>query len=139
MEFDLSSQPEIVQKAAGYAIQGWELALSWLLSPAAWSQFGLLVLAWVLAGLITRKLGPMLERLIDPGEKENIFSAPRRFLLPFLALIMPLLAYALTGIGEGIVRSIFDSGAVIAFGKRVFLFLAIRAFVRDIGTRRQGR
>lgn len=134
MEFDLSSQPEIVQQAAGYALQGWELALSWLLSPAAWSQFGLLVLAWILAGLITRKLRPILARLIDPGEKENIFSAPRRFLLPFLALIMPLMAYALTGIGEGIVRSIFDSGAVIAFGKRVFLFLAIRAFVRDIVT-----
>jgi len=45
---------------------------------------------------------------------------------------LPLLAYVFTGIGEGIVRSIFDSGAVIAFGKRVFLFLAVRALVRDI-------
>ena len=45
MEFDLESQPEIVQTIAGYAIQGYELALSWLLSPAAWSQFGLLIVA----------------------------------------------------------------------------------------------
>ena len=132
MEFDLSSQPEIVQQAYGYGVQGWDLAMSWLLSPAAWSQFGLLVLAWFLARLISRKLRPALGSLIDPGESQNIFTAPRRFILPFLALISPLLAYALTGIGEGIVRSIFDSGAVIAFGKRVFLFLAARALVRDI-------
>ena len=134
MEFDLSQQPEIVQQAYGYAVQGWELAMSWLLSPEAWSQFGLLVLAWFLAGLIARRMRPALARMIDPGEKENLFSTPRRFLLQFLPLISPLLAYALTGIGESIVRSLFDSGAVIAFGKRVFLFLAARALVRDIIT-----
>ena len=132
MEFDLSSQPEIVQQAAGYALQAYELALSWLLSPAAWTQFGLLIGAYLLALLITRRLRPFLTRLIDPGEKENIFSTPRRFVLGFLPLILPLMAYVLTGIGEGIVRSLFDSGTVIAFGKRVFLFLAARALVRDI-------
>ena len=47
---------------------------------------------------------------------------------------MPLLAYAFTGIGETLTRSIFGSGAVIAFGKRVFLFLAIRSFARDMLT-----
>ena len=31
-----------------------------------------------------------------------------------------------------LVRTLFDSGAVIAFGKRVFLFLAVRRLVRDI-------
>ena len=132
MAFDLSAQPEIVQQAYGYAVQAWELALSWLASPAAWSQFALLVLAWLLAGAITRRLRPSLAKLIDPGEKENIFATPRRFLLQFLPLISPLLAYALTGIGESIVRSLFDSGAVIAFGKRLFLLLAARALVRDI-------
>ena len=45
MEFDLESQPEIVQTIVGYGQQGWELAMSWLLSPAAWSQFGLLRVA----------------------------------------------------------------------------------------------
>ncbi|KIN75290.1 putative mechanosensitive ion channel [Sulfitobacter noctilucae] len=132
MEFDLSSQPEIVQQAYAYAEMGWDLAMSWLLSPAAWSQFALLVLAWLLAGLIARRLRPALAGLIDPGDKENMFSTPRRFVLPFLALISPLLAYALTGIGESIVRSMFDSGAVIAFGKRLFLFIAARVLVRDI-------
>ena len=40
----------------------------------------------------------------------------------------------LTGIGETLTRSIFGSGAVIAFGKRVFLFLAFRSFSQDMLT-----
>ena len=47
---------------------------------------------------------------------------------------MSLLAYAFTGIGETLTRSIFGSGAVIAFGKRVFLFLAVRSFSQDMLT-----
>ncbi|WP_299722074.1 mechanosensitive ion channel domain-containing protein [uncultured Tateyamaria sp.] len=132
MEFDLESQPEIVQTIAGYAIQGYELALSWLLSPAAWSQFGLLIVAYVAAVLVTRRLRPTLASLLDPGESDSIIAQSRRFIAQFLPLLLPVLAYAFTGIGESVVRSIFDSGAVIAFGKRVFLFLAARALVRDI-------
>ena len=132
MEFDLESQPEIVQTIAGYALQGWELALSWLLSPAAWSQFGLLLVAYLLAVLANKRLQPLLSRLLDPGEAETPIARARRFVAQFLPLMLPLLAYVFTGIGESVVRSIFDSGAVIAFGKRVFLFLAVRALVRDI-------
>ncbi|WP_189367432.1 mechanosensitive ion channel family protein [Tateyamaria omphalii] len=134
VEFDLESQPEIVQTIAGYALQGWELALSWLLSPAAWSQFALLIVAYLAAVLITRRLQPTLARVLDPGENDTVFAKARRFVIQFLPLVLPLLAYVLTGIGESVVRSIFDSGAVIAFGKRVFLFLAVRALVRDIVT-----
>ncbi|UWR22256.1 mechanosensitive ion channel family protein [Sulfitobacter sp. S190] len=134
MDFGLSQYPPIVQQAADYGLQGYELALTWLLSPAAWSQFALLVVAYLLAVLIARRLRPALSRLIDPGDAQNMFAAPRRFVLRFLPLILPLLAYALTGIGEQVVRSMFDSGSVIAFGKRVFLFLAVRALVRDILT-----
>lgn len=134
MNFDLSEYPPIVSQIAGYVEQAYELALGWLLSPAAWSQFGILVGAYLLAVLIARRLRPALHNLIHPGEKQNMFSGARLFILQFLPLILPLLAYALTGIGEQVVRSIFDSGAVIAFGKRVFLFLAVRAFVRDILT-----
>ena len=132
MDFDLSRQPEIVQQMFGYAQQGYELALKWLLSPEAWSQFGLLVVAYIAAVLVTRRLRPSLARLIDPGDSRNLFTQPRRFVLQFLPLLLPLLAYAFTGIGEQVVRSLFDGGAVIAFGKRVFLFLAARALVRDI-------
>lgn len=134
MEFDLENQPEIVQTIAGYAMQGWDLALSWLLSPAAWSQFALLIVAYLSAVLITRRLQPALARMLDPGDSETVVARARRFVAQFLPLVLPLLAYLLTGIGESVVRSIFDSGAVIAFGKRIFLFLAVRALVRDIVT-----
>ena len=131
----MEGQPEIVQTAIDYGLQGWELARGWLLSPAAWSQFGLLVVAWLLALLITRRVRPTLTRLLTPaaGQDGPIASA-RRFVLMFLPLLMPLLAYGLTGIGESVTRSIFGSGDVIAFGKRLFLFLAARVLVREIVT-----
>lgn len=47
----MDGQPEITQKAMGYVNQGWELAQGWLLSPAAWSQFGLLIAAMALYAL----------------------------------------------------------------------------------------
>ena len=112
---------------------GWEVAQGWLLSPAAWSQFALLIAAWLLAVLISRRLRPALARMLTPAEGQaNVVARARRFALLFLPLLLPLLAWALTGIGEGVTRSLFGSGAVIAFGKRVFLFLAVYALVRDI-------
>jgi small-conductance mechanosensitive channel len=132
MEFDLENQPEIVQQIVGYALQGWDLAQSWLLSPAAWSQFALLIVAYLLAVVVTRRVRPWIARVLDPGDSKGVFTKPRLFVMMFLPLLLPLMAYAFTGIGESIVRSLFDSGAVIAFGKRVFLFLAVRALVRDI-------
>lgn len=129
----MDEYPEIVQTALGYAQQGWDLAQGWLLSPEAWSQFGLLIAAFLLAWFANRRLQAVLVKVLTPPEgKTNIFATARRFLLIFLPLLLPVLAYGFTAIAEQIVRSIFDSGAVIAFGKRVFLFLAARALVRDI-------
>ncbi|MGP6087325.1 mechanosensitive ion channel family protein [Antarctobacter jejuensis] len=133
MNFDLTDQPEIVQQAAGYALQGWEIARTWLMSPAAWSQFGLLVAAFVLALLLTRKLRPWLERILTPEEgRSSILATVRRFLLVFVPLMLPVLAWAFTGLGEGLTRALFGSGAVIAFGKRFFLLLAARVLVKEI-------
>ena len=133
MDFDLASQPEFVQQAVGYALQGWDLAKGWLLSPAAWSQFGLLAAAFLLAWLINRRAQPALHRILMPAaDQSGLFATLRRFVAGFLPLLLPLLAFVFTAIGEQIVRSIFESGAVIAFGKRVFLFLAVRAFARDM-------
>jgi small-conductance mechanosensitive channel len=56
----------------------------------------------------------------------------RRFLAQFVPLLFPLLAYAFTDVGENITRSIFGSGAVIAFGNRVILFIAVRILVKDV-------
>ena len=129
----MNGQPEIIQKAMGYVNQGWELAQGWLLSPAAWSQFGLLIAAFLLALVVSRKLSPLLTTAITPASGQITYIAQaRRFVLVFLPLLLPLLAYMFTGLGEQITRSIFGSGAVIAFGKRVFLFLVARALVQDI-------
>lgn len=131
----MENQPEILTRLFGYLDQGWSIAKGWLLSPAAWSQFGLLLVAFGLAVFLTRRFSPKIEALIEPAADQiNIFAKLRRFLLIFLPLMMPLLAYGFTAIGEQVTRSIFGSGAVIAFGKRVFLLLAARALVRDIVT-----
>ncbi|WP_224825152.1 mechanosensitive ion channel family protein [Cognatishimia sp. MH4019] len=112
---------------------GIELAQRWLLSPAAWSQFALLIVAYILAVIITRRLSPTLSRLLTPpSDQEHIIAQTRRFVLIFLPLLLPLFAYVFTAIGEQVVRSLFDSGAVIAFGKRVFLFIAARILVKHI-------
>lgn len=118
---------------AGYYEQGRDLALNWLTSPAAWSQFGLLVAAYLLARLLVRYANPFLSRVLTPSaENLSILSKIRRFVLRFLPLLLPLAAYGFTAIGETIVRSMFESGAVIAFGKRVFLFIAARRLVNDM-------
>ncbi|MFO7770860.1 MAG: mechanosensitive ion channel [Roseovarius gahaiensis] len=127
--------PPIVRQALEYGLQGWEIAKGWLVSPAAWSQFALLIVAYLLAILISRRINPVLRRwLTPPTEQEHTVARTRRLVLAFVPLVLPLLAYALTGVGESVTRSIFGSGAVIAFGKRVFLFLAVRILVQNILT-----
>ena len=114
---------------------GYDLAMGWLLSPAAWVQFVMLVGAYVLAKLVDRYVTPRLTALLIPStDSTNLLSKARRFVLMFLPLLLPLFAYGFTAIGEQVARSLFGSGAVIAFGKRLFLFLALRAFARDILT-----
>ena len=133
MEFD--QMPPIVQRAFSLAVQGWDIASAWLLSPAAWSQFILLVAAYYGAVFATKKMNPIITRILTPQDgSTSVIGQVRLFILMFLPLLMPLLAYAFTGIGEPLIRSIFGSGAVIAFGKRVFLFLAIRSFAQDMLT-----
>ncbi len=124
---------EILADAEGYLEQGQDLATEWLLSPAAWSQFALLLVAFGLAVFISRRITPRLKAFLTPEVgSQTLLAKARRFVLVFLPLLTPLLAFALTFLGEQVTRSIFGSGAVIAFGKRVFLFLAVRAFVRDM-------
>ncbi|GKY86755.1 mechanosensitive ion channel family protein [Sinisalibacter aestuarii] len=125
----------LIEKALAAAQDGWEIAQGWLTSPAAWSQFALLVLAYLAAFFAAKRLGPVLKRVIAPPEAQrHIVARARRFVLIFLPLLLPLLAYAFTAMGEQVTRSLFGSGAVIAFGKRVFLFLAARILVKHIVT-----
>jgi len=125
----------IVEQGIDLLNKGLDLAMQWLLSPAAWTQFALLVGAYLLAILVNRIATPKLARLLTPEvESTTLLSKGRRFVLMFLPLLLPLFAYGFTAIGEQVTRSLFGSGAVIAFGKRLFLFLALRAFARDILT-----
>ncbi|WP_294230354.1 mechanosensitive ion channel domain-containing protein [uncultured Shimia sp.] len=111
----------------------WGIAQGWLLSPAAWSQFGLLLVAYLAALYVSRKLHPLLDRWLTPPDGQDTYIArARRFVSMFLPLLLPLLAYVFIGVGENVTRSLFGSGAVIAFGKRVFLFLAVRILVKEI-------
>ncbi len=129
----MDEQPEIVAKALEYVDQGWAIAYDWATSPAAWSQLALLVASWLIAVVVARKLGLKIASFVAPptGAK-GPFAILRRFILRFLPLLLPLLAYGFTAIGESVTRSLFGSGAVIAFGKRVFLFIAARVFVGKV-------
>ena len=125
----------LVLRATEMFSTGYDLAMGWLLSPAAWVQFAMLVGAYVLAKLVDRYVTPRLTALLMPStDNTNLLSKVWRFVLMFLPLLLPLFAYGFTAIGEQVARSLFGSGAVIAFGKRLFLFLALRAFARDILT-----
>ncbi|SFK03182.1 mechanosensitive ion channel family protein [Celeribacter neptunius] len=129
---NLDSLPPLAQSVLTYAQQGIDLAESWLLSPAAWSQFALLVIAFLAARLVARRSSPMFTRVVSPvAEATGLFAEARRFLVSLLPLALPLLAYLFTAAGESVTRSLFGSGAVIAFGKRIFLLFAVRAFTRD--------
>lgn len=131
MEQDLP----LVDQAKVAFDQGVQLAQEWLLSPAAWSQFGLLIGAFLLARVANKMIAPrLISILTPPADNTSAFSSARRFVLIFVPLLLPLLAYGFTAIGEVVTRSIFGSGAVIAFGKRVFLFLAARALAKHIIT-----
>nr|WP_171177412.1 mechanosensitive ion channel domain-containing protein [Ruegeria sp. HKCCD8929] len=126
---------DFMQELTEQSLRLRDTALSWVSSPAAWSQFALLVVAFLAALLVARRLRGPLTRLLTPSEEQQgPVAKTRRFILIFVPLLLPLLAYAFTGIGESVTRSLFGSGAVIAFGKRVFLFLAARILVREIIT-----
>jgi len=45
----MNGLPPFADAALGYIVQGWDIAKNWLLSPAAWSQFIILVIAYLAA------------------------------------------------------------------------------------------
>lgn len=106
---------------------------AWITSPAAWSQFALLVLSYAMAVFVSRKIAPRIKTGLTPRpEDKSAIARARTWVIILLPLLLPLLAYLFTAMGESLTRTLFGSGAVIALGKRVFLFLAARALVKDI-------
>lgn len=131
----MEGQTELAGRLLGWLTQGRDVALGWLASPAAWTQFALLAAAFLAARLIATRTRPALERLIAPAPAAaGLLPDLRRLALRGLPLLLPLLAYGLTAFGESLTRATLGAGEVIAFGKRVFLFLAARALVRDVLT-----
>jgi potassium-dependent mechanosensitive channel len=131
----VGAESDIVGTVMGWLDQAWTIALGWLTSPAALTQFALLLVAYFAARAVAARLEPVIARLLTPPEgKDGIISTVRRFVLIFLPLLMPLLAYGFTAMGEQVTRAAFASGDVIAFGKRVFLFIAARMFVQKVLT-----
>ncbi len=130
----MNGQGDFAATVTGWAHQAAEIALGWLSSPAAWSQFGLLAVAYLVARIATARAMPFVTRLLDPAAKVGPLANARRFALRFVPLMLPLVAYGLTALGEEVTRATFGSGEVIAFGKRVFIFLAARIFVREVLT-----
>lgn len=125
----------MIAQARDWLDQGWAFARGWLLSPAAWSQFALLLLAWIAAVLVSRRLRPHLARFLTPPEGADSYAARlRRLALLALPLTLPILAWAFTAMGEQVTRSLFGSGAVLAFGKRLFLLAAAVILVREVLT-----
>ena len=130
----MNGQRDFAATLTGWAHQAGEIALGWLSSPAAWSQFGLLAVAYLVARFAAARFTPIVTRLLDPAAKAGPLANARRFALRFVPLMLPLIAYGLTALGEEVTRATFGSGEVIAFGKRVFIFLAARILVREVLT-----
>ncbi|MGI9390690.1 MAG: mechanosensitive ion channel family protein [Boseongicola sp.] len=123
----------MIETVRGYLEEGQDVLLEWITSPAAFAQFGLLVAAYLLAIAVSKWARPRIDTLLRPQDtSQSTLANARRFSLIFLPLLLPLLAYAFTAAGEQVTRSLFGSGAVIALGKRVFVFLAVRLVVNDI-------
>ena len=140
----MADQPEILNRIVAALEQGWQNALAWATGPGALSQFGLLIVAWGLAALTARRFVPRIEKWLAPRMVgDGLVAALLRFGLRLVPIILPLIAYGFTALGEAFTRSVFGSGAVIAFGKRLFLFVAARLFVvhvlRDPFLRMLGR
>ncbi|MDO8884138.1 MAG: mechanosensitive ion channel [Pseudotabrizicola sp.] len=131
----MNGESEVIAQALDWLDQAGQIALGWLFSPAAWSQFALLAIAYLAARVLAVRLSAVLSKVLTPKETATgLLPTARRFALTFLPLLLPLIAYGLTATGESLTRTMFGSGEVIAFGKRVFLFLAARTLVRDVVT-----
>ncbi|MFT6076214.1 MAG: hypothetical protein ACJAZ1_003146 [Yoonia sp.] len=78
-----------MDQARGDFNQAVSLAQDWLLSPAAWSQFALLIGAYLLARLANLIVAPRLTKLLVPdAENKSLLATRRRFVLTFLLLFL---------------------------------------------------
>ena len=60
----------MLEQARAAFENGWGLAQSWLLSPAAWSQFGLLIAAYGLSVLANRMIVPRVRQMLSADGRQ---------------------------------------------------------------------
>jgi len=110
-----------------------QMALDWAVTPAAWGQVLALVGAVLLGRIAALILRPRLVQLLSPPEgAKGPMAFLRRQALRLMPLVTPLLMAGFAALGEEALRAAFGTGGITAFGKRLFLFLAVRAFVREV-------
>ncbi|TNE91897.1 MAG: mechanosensitive ion channel, partial [Rhodobacteraceae bacterium] len=120
---------ELIERIQPYVETAW----AWAQTPAAWGQIAAIAVVLVLAGLFTRLLRPRLRSWLTPAEGDKgLRATARRQILRLMPLLWPLLAAALALLAESILTSIFGTAGIVGFLKRLFLFLAVRAYVRDV-------
>lgn len=86
----MEQENAMIAQATEMLNKGYDLAMGWLLSPAAWVQFALLVGAYFVAVIVTRFVTPRLARLLTPSEENlSILAKAMRFVLMFLPLLLP--------------------------------------------------
>ena len=92
---DIETLPPVVQSALAYLKTGLDLAQGWLFSPAAWSQFAILLIAYFLAVLLNRRFAPKLSSLIAPsGSQDTLIAQARLFLLMFASFVSSIVSSA---------------------------------------------
>ncbi|MEZ5686988.1 MAG: mechanosensitive ion channel, partial [Paracoccaceae bacterium] len=110
-----------------------DLARDWAMTPAAWGQVVGLVLALLAARLAARALKPVLARLLTPAEgARGPIALGQRQIGRLMPLVAPLLVAGFVAIAEEALRASFGSGGILAFAKRLMLFLVVRSFVREV-------
>jgi len=73
----MAGNSELMAKILDGLDQAGQIALSWLLSPAAWSQFGLLALSYLAARLLTARVLPIVSKALTPAEdKQGLIRRP---------------------------------------------------------------
>src|SRR5690606_18840933 len=129
----MNVQSAMIDRFQAYIETAGHTALAWVTSPAAWSQFALLALSWGLAMLVARRLRPRLAQVVAAREgARGPWALLLRAAMWLMPLLLPLLAYGFTALGEAFTRQVFGAGEVIALGKRVFLFLAARTVAQSL-------
>ncbi|MGV6839843.1 MAG: mechanosensitive ion channel family protein [Planktomarina sp.] len=112
-----------------------DIALMWLKSPQAWGQAIAIILCYAVAVVSYRKLAPRLEKLLTFEKALHpAIDAAALFVKTALPIFKPLLAFAVLSLAQPILTATLGDATVLAFGKRVFLFLAVRQFVNTLLT-----